>query len=273
MLRECGTKCTNQRLVLRNKLHGARDGDALHDLRGAEESVVAIWHGGVAPSSAYGDVESSEALLSNLQRIDAPAGGGDCHTPRLSESNGGIEPVLSIAEDECNPVFAARLLVRRGGEDDVASESGDRIFCWIQTCGACAGAEESNHANLHGERPLHINCAATPDVAVLYDAFKWVHRPAVLVCGDNVQVREEEECAVLLVARVKRWVGGGGAAAQAHADVAAIGDRLEELWLQTLALQEFNQHLGGACLISWRVDALGANQLHQILRRFGADLL
>ena len=84
---------------------------------------------------------------------------------------------------------------------------------------------------------------------------------------------EEEECAVLLVARVKRWVGGGGAAAQAHADVAAIGDRLEELWLQTLALQEFNQHLGGACLISWRVDALGANQLHQILRRFGADLL
>ena len=74
----------------------------------------------MAPASADGDVESSEAFLGNLKRVDASARGGDRHATRLGESNRSIEPVLSIAQHKRDPIFATSLLVCSGGEDDVA---------------------------------------------------------------------------------------------------------------------------------------------------------
>ena len=144
--------------------------------------------------------------------------------------------MLSIAQHKGDPIFATRLLIRGGGEDDVASESWDRILRRVQPCSPCTGTEESNHANLDGERPLHINGATTPDVAVLDDAFKWVHRPAVLVGGDNVKVCKEEEGTVLLVARVELRVRRRGAPSQSNADIAAIREWLVKLRLQAFAL-------------------------------------
>ena len=144
--------------------------------------------------------------------------------------------MLSIAQHKGDPIFATSLLIRGGGEDDVASESRDRILRRVQPCGTCTCAEESNHADLDGERPLHINCATPPDVAVFDDAFKWVHRPAVLVGGDNVKVCKEEEGTVLLVARVELRVRRRGAPSQSNADIAAIREWLVKLRLQAFAL-------------------------------------
>ena len=94
-----------------------------------------------------------------------------------------------------------------------------------------------------------------------------------MIGGNNVKVGEEEECAVFWIARVKLRVCSGGAAVQAHADIAAVGDRLKELRLQAFAAEEFDQHLGGARLVPWWVHALGANELHQIVARLGTDAL
>jgi hypothetical protein len=90
---------------------------------------------------------------------------------------------------------------------------------------------------LDGERTLHVDCTATPDVAVLHNAFKWVHRPAVLVGGDNVKVCEEEEGAVLFVTRVELRVRRRGAPSQSNADITAVREWLVKLRLQAFALQ------------------------------------
>ena len=191
----------------------------------------------MTPAPADGDVESSEALFGYLERIDAATRGGDRHPARLSEANRSVEPVLSIAQHKRDPIFATSLLIRGRGEDDVAPQTRDWILRWVQPCGPCTGTEESNHANLDGERTLHINGATPPDVAVLDDAFKWVHRPAVLVGGDNVKVCKEEEGAALLVTRVEHRIRRRGAPSQANADIAAIWDWFVELRLQAFALQ------------------------------------
>jgi hypothetical protein len=87
------------------------------------------------------------------------------------------------------------------------------------------------------------------------------------------ETREEEERTIFRIARVKLRICSGGAAAQTHTDIAAVRDRLEELRLQALASEQLDQHLGGARLVPWWIHALGANQLHQIVARLGADAL
>ena len=103
----------------------------------------------MTPAPADGDRESGEALLGNLQRVDASTGGGDRHAARFGEANRGIEPVLAILQNKGDPLKATRLLVGGGGEDDVAAQPRDHILRWIQTGGASALAEQANHANLH----------------------------------------------------------------------------------------------------------------------------
>ena len=227
----------------------------------------------MTPAPADGDVESSEAFLSDLERIDASARGGDRHPARLREANCSVEPVLAVAQHKGDPIFATRLLIRGGGEDDVASESWDRILRRVQPCSPCTGTEESNHTDLDGERPLHINGATPPDVAVLDDAFKWVHRPAVLVGGDNVKVCKEEEGTVLFVTRIKFRIRRRGAPSQPDTDIASIREWLVELRLQAFALQQLNEHLRRARLVSRWIHTLGADQLHQVIRSLSANLL
>ena len=94
-----------------------------------------------------------------------------------------------------------------------------------------------------------------------------------MIGRNNVKVGEEQQCAIFWIARVEVWIGGRGAAAQPHADIPAIGDRLKELRLQTFTAEKFDQHFRGARLVAWWVHALGANELHQIVARLGADAL
>ena len=103
----------------------------------------------MTPAAADGDGESGEALLGNLQWVDATAGCGDRHATCLGQANRGVKPVLAVLQDEGDPLEATRLFVGGGGEDDVAAQARDHILRWIETGGASALAEESNHADLH----------------------------------------------------------------------------------------------------------------------------
>ena len=103
----------------------------------------------MTPAAADGDGEAGEALLGNLQWVDATAGCGDRHATCLGQANRGVKPVLAVLQDEGDPLEATRLFVGGGGEDDVAAQARDHILRWIETGGASALAEESNHADLH----------------------------------------------------------------------------------------------------------------------------
>ena len=94
-----------------------------------------------------------------------------------------------------------------------------------------------------------------------------------MIGGNYVKVREEEECSVFRIAWVELRICSGGAAAQSHADIAAVWDWLKELRLQAFAAEQLNQHLCGARLVPRWVHALGANELHQIVARLGTDAL
>ena len=98
------------------------------DLGGHDGGVVVARHRAVAPRAADVDPVDLEALLGDLDRVEAPA--GQLHrdaaglvegTGRARASRGGSRRA------SCAPSPAAGLLVGGAGEEDVAAQAGDRV--------------------------------------------------------------------------------------------------------------------------------------------------
>jgi hypothetical protein len=170
--------------------------------------------------------------------------------------------VRTIAQYKGDPIEPARLFIGGSGEDDVASESRNRIGRWVEASGAGARTEETYDTNLDGERPLHINSATPPHVSVFDNSSEWLNRPTILVSWNNIKMRKEEQRTIARIARVQPSVCRCSRAAQAHADIATIGDWLVELRLKTFASKELNDDVRCARLVARGVHTFSANQLH-----------
>jgi hypothetical protein len=111
----------------------------------------------------------------------------------------------------------------------------------------------------HSHHGLHVHGAAAPDVAIGDRASEGVVRPALLVDGDNVGVRQEEQRAA-----------AGAVAPDTRHDAAATGERLEDLRLEPGVSENRREVAGGDDLIAGRVHGPETQERAQVLDEFGA---
>ena len=172
----------------------------------------------MAPRPADGDAVGGEALLGDLDRVEPPAGDGRRHAAALVDRAGRPDPLGPVLGDPFRAGEAARLLVGRAGEQDVAPQARDRVAGRVETGRPRLGGEQPDDTELHRDHRLHVDRAATVDVAVVDVRRERIVRPALGRRRDDVEVRQEEE-----------RLAAGAVAAQAHVDRAATGFRFDDL--------------------------------------------
>ena len=116
---------------------------------------------------------------------------------------------------------AAGLLVGRAREQDVATQARDRVARGVEAGGASLGRQQPHDAELHRDHVLHVDRAASVDVAVGEVGRERVVAPAFRRCRDDVEVGEEEQ-----------RIAAGAVAAQPRVDRSAPGLRLDDLGLE-----------------------------------------
>ncbi len=112
------------------------------------------------------DPIGGEALLGDLDRVEPPAGDGDRDAAALVERTGRLQPLRAMLRHPLGTGQAAGLLVGGAGEQDVASETGDRVAGRVETGRPRLRGEQPHDPELHGDHRLHVDGAAPVDVAV-----------------------------------------------------------------------------------------------------------
>ena len=146
---------------------GPGHGQPLDDGRGEDRGVVLAGHRAVAPRAADGDAVRGEALLGDLDRVEPAPGDGRRHAAAFVDGAGRAQPLRPVLGDPFRAGQAARLLVCGAREQDVASETRDRVAGGVEPGGPRLGGEQPDDPELHRDHRLHVDRAATVDVAVL----------------------------------------------------------------------------------------------------------
>ena len=131
-----------------------------------------------------------------------------------------------MLDDPARAVVAAGLLVRGGREEHVAAEAGDRVAGRVAPRRARLRGEEPDHAELERDHVLHVDRAASVDVAVGDLPVERVVCPLVEWRRHHVEVRQQEE---RFAARA--------VAPEANVHGAATGDRLHDFGAQTNVIE------------------------------------
>ena len=141
-------------------------GQALDRASGQDRGVVGAWHRTVAPGARDVDPVRREALLRDLDRVQPLAADRHRHATALVDGAGRLQPVRPVRGDPASAVDRPRLLVGRAGEQDVAAQARDRIGRGIEAGRARLLDQPLDDAELERDHPLHVDRAATVDVAV-----------------------------------------------------------------------------------------------------------
>ena len=212
--------------------------DERRDRRGQLDGrVVVVRHRAVAGRAGRPDPRPDDALLGDLDRVEAPAverdrvaadlveGGGRGSTVRVTEELG------ALLDESTGAVLAAGLLIGDCGEDDVATKLG-------------TGASQGQHdGKLHRHHVLHVDRAAAPDDAVDELAAERISRPGLRVDRHDVEVAQQDQ----------RRLGGRARRAQAAHARTAARDELDHLRLDARVAEHLGAVARGSRLASGRI--------------------
>ncbi len=208
---------------------------------------------GVPGLPADGDLEAMEALLGDLDRVEAPRSYLDADAAGFGQAGIGLEEPRFVVDDPGDAPVAACLLVGGAGEDDVASQAGDRVAGRIEACGGCLAREPKHDLQFHGRHALHVHGAATVDVAVGDLAREGVVRPSLRVGRHDIEVSQEEERAP-----------ARAVAPEACDDVAAAWIRLQHDRLEARSHKHLGQVARGQDLVARRVHGLESDECLEV---------
>ena len=103
----------------------------------------------------------------------------------------------------------------------------------IEAGGTCLGREHPDDSELHRDHGLHVDRAATVDVAVDEVGREWIVAPAVSRRGHDIEMREQEQ-----------RISARAVATQAGVDGAPAWDRFDDLWLEPGRLEQRREVAG-----------------------------
>ena len=181
----------------------------------------------MAPRPADGDAVGGETLLGDLDRVEAPSGDRRRDAAAFVERPGRAQPVGAVLGEPLRAGDPARFLVGGRGEEDVAAQARDRVVRGIEAGGTCLGREHPDDSQLHRDHGLHVDRAATVDVAVDEVGRERIVAPAVGRRGHDVEMREQEQ-----------RIAARAVAAQPGVDGAPAGDRFDDLGLEAGRLEQ-----------------------------------
>jgi hypothetical protein len=127
-------------------------------------------------------VNGDGQLLRHLDHVERAAEDVERKPAELADRVADASKELrTLIDEETGAAISARLLVRNQGEDQVAGR-GDAVV---------RGAQEGAHHHRHAA--LHVECAASPHVAVGYRAGKRRHAPRRIHGGNDIDMAVEEK--------------------------------------------------------------------------------
>src|SRR6185312_852346 len=188
------------------------------------------------PATAVNVQDEGRAhLLGGAAQISGPPVDHEPVAAALVHAVVGSDGVGMVGAKPGEPEVLADLLVGRGNEDDVAR--GDESLPGQGGDGDGRG----------GHMALHVESAASPDLAVAELARPWIEGPLLGVGAHRVRVRDEGE---------RR----ASAAGEARNKVGPLRDPRVELALDVGVLEIAAEKLGGEGLVARRVDGVRAQQ-------------
>ena len=182
-------------------------------------------------------------LLRHLDAEDDPVAQDPAAAALVEHEAGPLQQVRPVAHDPACAVAAARLLVRRGQEDDVAFE------------GFPGTGEGEEGLQVHDAQALRVEGAAAVEVAVLVGSGHRIVLPEPRVGRYDVDVVEQDDARRLTPF-------------EPCPDAAAAGRGLHGLVGDALALEDVREERDGLALVARRVRRVDAEVLLEPPRGF-----